>query len=233
MRMLIQNKLKVAQNITLFNCIHKEWIRAFIYLKCASRQKLQQDAGLFSVGDLFHQKSFTLTCSQTFPGMSLAMAHGLSALKWRMRCWEPSLWFLHHPVTGLLFVKVSSHPTPPLSSCVQRSPGRGNGILPWPPSSHHSPETKINLPEWCPITCDVLSRDCGILFQPVAAALARDAEYISKITRCSVWKEKLQGLCPSMHLFIHTSHVQKTVSNWLLQPPFGDRRPWHLSQAAN
>lgn len=102
--------------------------------KCASRQKLREAAGPFSVGDLFHQKSFTLTCSQTFPGMSPAMAHGLSALKWRMRCWEPSLWLLHHPVTGLLFVEVSSHPTPPTSSCVQRSPGCGNesylGLLP-------------------------------------------------------------------------------------------------------
>lgn len=66
MRMLIQNKLKVAQNITLFNFIHKERIWAFIYLKCASRQKLRRAAGPFSVGDLFHQKSFTLTCSQTF-----------------------------------------------------------------------------------------------------------------------------------------------------------------------
>lgn len=60
-----------------------------------------------------------------------------------------------------------------------------------------------------------LWRDCSFLFQPVAAVPARDGELINKITWCRVWKEKLQGLGSSRHLFAHTSHdVQNTLTNY-------------------
>lgn len=91
-----------------------------------------------------------LTCSlawlqKIFPDTSPCVAHGLTALKWRMRCWEPSLWPFHHAVTGMMFVEVSSHFTPSPSLCVQRSPGQGTTSFPLSPALHNSLKTPKSL----------------------------------------------------------------------------------------
>lgn len=86
---------------------------------------------------------------------------------------------------------------------------------------YYSLKSQSTLQQWCPTMCHGWSRDCSFLFQPVALAAvpARDAEIISKITWCSLWKETLQTLGPSRGLFAHHSTWCPTYSVITVKPP--------------